>query len=103
MIDEQCQEWKTGNKCCTGGRCCDEAVESVSDDNNYIIDTEHDDNDGTVITEKELFTEIPKQGKDISGSGVTHLISDNCYNQTPNSNYFQRNLLFMNRFLIITQ
>ena len=71
MIDEQCQEWQTGNKCCKGGRCCDEAIERVSDDNNYIIDTEQDDGEAhDVITEKEHFTEIPKQGRDISGGGV---------------------------------
>ena len=30
MIDEQCVEWKTGEKCCSGGSCCDD--EPVNDD-----------------------------------------------------------------------
>ena len=33
VIDEQCEEWRTGRRCCVGGRCCDEEVEDLSHDN----------------------------------------------------------------------
>ena len=33
MIDEQCEEWRTGRRCCVGGRCCDEDDEDLSDEN----------------------------------------------------------------------
>ena len=35
VIDEQCQEWKTGQICCSGGKCCDKhdiEIEEVFDD-----------------------------------------------------------------------
>ena len=33
VIDEQCEEWRTGQRCCKGGRCCDEEAEDLSDEN----------------------------------------------------------------------
>lgn len=33
VIDEQCEEWRTGERCCKGGRCCDEEAEDLSDEN----------------------------------------------------------------------
>ena len=33
MIDEQCEEWRTGRRCCLGGRCCDEDEEDLSEQN----------------------------------------------------------------------
>ena len=33
VIDEQCEEWRTGRRCCVGGRCCDEEVEDHSHEN----------------------------------------------------------------------
>ena len=33
MIDEQCEEWRTGRRCCVGGQCCDEDDEDLSDEN----------------------------------------------------------------------
>ena len=33
VIDEQCEEWRTGRRCCVGGRCCDEEVEDLSHEN----------------------------------------------------------------------
>ena len=32
VIDEQCQEWRTGRRCCPGGRCCDEEEEEEEEE-----------------------------------------------------------------------
>jgi len=70
VIDEQCVEWNTGQRCCSGGKCCDDMMVSekaeiyeknetdvTRDEAEEILDSFFDSDAQNLIIEKELFTE----------------------------------------------
>ena len=52
VIDEQCEEWRTGRRCCSGGRCCDEEDENDQEDED--VSNEDISGDGSYGNKDEI-------------------------------------------------
>ena len=60
VIDEQCQEWKTGQKCCSGGKCCDKHDVEFEADDKVMRDAAVNVSDHVIM--EEHFLEAVSQG-----------------------------------------